>query len=104
MEGGEVFVPKMRSMKVLDVIKFLAPKCKIELIGIRPGEKLHEVLITEYEALRTKNIDNAYVIKPEFGRDLKWLDKKPIVRDNFSYSSDNMEFLVSLDKAAKIFQ
>lgn len=104
MEGGEIFVPKMRSMKVLDVIKFLAPKCKIELMGIRPGEKLHEVLITEYEASRTKNIDNAYVIKPEFGEDLKWLDKKPMVKSNFSYSSDNLEFLTSLDKAKEILR
>lgn len=104
IEGGEIFVPKMRSMKVTDVIKFLAPKCKIEIIGIRPGEKLHEVLITEYEASRTKDIGSAYAINPEFGHEIKWLKNKPSVRKDFVYSSDNAEFLVPFSKAKEILK
>jgi len=106
MGGGEIFVPKMKSLKVSDVIKYLAPKCKTEIIGIRPGEKLHEVLITEYEVPRTKDVDGAFVIKPEFkqGHDheLKWLKKKPAVKEKFRYASDCSEFLASLDKAKEI--
>lgn len=102
MGGGEIFVPKMKSLKVSDVIKCLAPKCKMEAIGIRPGEKLHETLITEYEALRTKDAGSAFVIKPEFGWDLDWLDKKPPVKTNFSYSSDSADFLAPLKNAKDI--
>lgn len=106
MEGGEIFVPKMRSLKVVDVIKFLAPKCKIELIGIRPGEKLHEVLVTDYEALRTKDNKNAFVIRPEFEftDKPKRVDKIPVVKKNFSYASNDSEFLASLDRAGEILK
>ncbi|MDE2001768.1 MAG: UDP-N-acetylglucosamine 4,6-dehydratase (inverting) [Patescibacteria group bacterium] len=104
MEGGEIFVPKMPSMKVSDVIKFLAPKCKMELIGIRPGEKLHEVLITEYEAPRTKDIGIAYAVQPEFGSEAKWLEKKPHVKADFTYASNNKEFLRGLNKAKEVLK
>ena len=66
MKGGEIFVPKMKDMAVKDVITLLAPECKVEEIGIRPGEKLHERLITQYEAPRTREIERMYVIRPEF--------------------------------------
>jgi UDP-N-acetylglucosamine 4,6-dehydratase/5-epimerase len=53
MVGGELFVPKIPSMNIMDLAKAIDPKCKIEFIGIRPGEKIHEVLITKDDALRT---------------------------------------------------
>jgi UDP-N-acetylglucosamine 4,6-dehydratase len=104
MHGGEIFVPKMKNMPVVDVIKLLTPEAKIKTIGMRPGEKLHEVLVTEYEAPRTKDIGRLYAIQPEFdnSRYTKWLDgKKPAARD-FIFASDNSAFLLSQEEAREI--
>ena len=65
MRGGEIYVPKIPSMKVHDLIRVLAPECSISVIGIRSGEKLHEVLITSDEARHTCEFDGYYVILPE---------------------------------------
>ena len=64
MHGGEVFVPKIPSMKIIDLVTALAPDCAIENIGIRPGEKLHESLLGEDEARSTLEFDDLYVIEP----------------------------------------
>ena len=104
MRGGEIFVPKMKNMRVADVIKLLAPECKIDDIGIRPGEKLHEILITEYEAKRAKELSHVYVIKPEFGStDVQWLQGKRGVSEHFSYRSNNKKFLLTVKEAKAIF-
>lgn len=104
MHGGEIFIPKMKNMSVADVIKLLAPECKIDDIGIRPGEKLHETLITEYEALRAKELEHVYVIKPEFGStDMKWLQSKLGVPKDFLYKSDNEKFLLTTKEAKVLF-
>lgn len=66
MEGGEVFVPKIASMNIADLARAIAPECRLETIGIRPGEKLHEVLIPEEEARNTIEFDDRYVILPMF--------------------------------------
>jgi len=102
MQGGEIFVPKMGNMPVYDVVKILTPECKIKVTGIRPGEKLHEVLITEYEAPRAHDIGYAYVIKPEFlpSSTTLWIDKKPRVDAGFIFASDNPVFRLK-DKEAK---
>jgi UDP-N-acetylglucosamine 4,6-dehydratase len=106
MKGGEIFVPKMKDMAVKDVITLLAPECKIEEIGIRPGEKLHERLVTQYEAPRTKEIERMYVIRPEFTNRLaalRWLDDKPGVRQPFDLSSDNQDLLLTREEASIMF-
>ncbi len=64
MAGGEVFVPKLPSMRILDLARAIAPECKIELVGIRPGEKLHEVMISRDEARQTLETEDMYVIQP----------------------------------------
>jgi UDP-N-acetylglucosamine 4,6-dehydratase (inverting) len=64
MWGGELFVPKIPSYKILDVAAAIAPEAKIEIVGIRPGEKLHEEMITVTDALSTVEFDNYYVILP----------------------------------------
>jgi UDP-N-acetylglucosamine 4,6-dehydratase len=64
MQGGEVFVPKIPSMTMLDLAKAIAPEAEVEIIGIRPGEKLHEVLISEDEARTTVELDDMYVVQP----------------------------------------
>ncbi|MGE7752402.1 UDP-N-acetylglucosamine 4,6-dehydratase (inverting) [Lysinibacillus fusiformis] len=66
MHGGEIFVPKIPSMKVVDLAKAIAPECDIEIVGIRPGEKLHEAMIMEDDARHTVEYDSYYVIQPEF--------------------------------------
>lgn len=62
--GGEIFVPKIPSYKIMDVAMAIAPTCKTEVVGIRPGEKLHEELITETDALETINLGKYYAILP----------------------------------------
>ncbi|MGE7999179.1 UDP-N-acetylglucosamine 4,6-dehydratase (inverting) [Lysinibacillus sp. NPDC093190] len=90
MHGGEIFVPKIPSMKVIDLAKAIAPECNIEIVGIRPGEKLHEAMIMEDDARHTVEFDDYYIIQPEF----PWWSKKfaeggKILPDGFSYTSDN---------------
>ncbi|MCS6824001.1 MAG: UDP-N-acetylglucosamine 4,6-dehydratase (inverting) [Cytophagaceae bacterium] len=72
--GGEIFVPKIPSFKVVDLAKAIAPDCKIEIIGIRPGEKLHEEMITETDAMNTLECENHYVILPSYN--LKWMSEQ----------------------------
>lgn len=95
MHGGEIFVPKIPSMHVVDLAKAICPECEQEIIGIRPGEKIHETMITEDDARRTVEYDDHYVIQPDF----VWWKKeyanggKP-VPEGFRYSSDtNREWL-----------
>ena len=64
MWGGELFVPKIPSYKILDVAKAVAPDCKYETVGIRPGEKLHEEMITETDALNSVEFEKYFVILP----------------------------------------
>jgi len=64
MWGGEIYVPKIPSYKILDIAEAIAPGCETEVIGIRPGEKLHEEMITETDALNTIELKNHYVILP----------------------------------------
>jgi UDP-N-acetylglucosamine 4,6-dehydratase len=96
MEGGEVFVPKIPSTKVVDLAKAIAPNAKIEIIGIRPGEKLHEDLLSEDEARHTIELEQMYVVQPAeaiwFG--YSWKDKGTSLPEGFSYTSDtNAEWL-----------
>ncbi|MEK4484802.1 UDP-N-acetylglucosamine 4,6-dehydratase (inverting) [Psychrobacillus sp. FSL H8-0484] len=88
MNGGEIFVPKIPSMNVVDLAKAIAPECEMKIVGIRPGEKLHEAMITEDDARRTVEFDTYYVIQPEFPW---WSEKKNQGRplpDGFKYTSD----------------
>ncbi len=64
MHGGEIFVKKLPSMAILDLAEVLAPGCKHEYIGIRPGEKLHEEMVCKEESLNTWDLDDMYVIQP----------------------------------------
>jgi UDP-N-acetylglucosamine 4,6-dehydratase/5-epimerase len=66
MMGGEVFIPKLPSMNIMDLVKAIASDCEIKIIGIRPGEKLHEVLLTKDDARRTIEFKDHYIILPDF--------------------------------------
>jgi UDP-N-acetylglucosamine 4,6-dehydratase len=66
MVGGELFVPKLPSMNIMDLANAIAPNCKTAIVGIRPGEKLHELMITKDDARRTLEFKDYYLIQPEF--------------------------------------
>ena len=104
MHGGEVFVPKIPSMKVVDLAKAIAPKAEVNIIGIRPGEKLHEVLISEDEARQTVELEDMYVVQPAeslwFGRD--WETKGKLLEDGFRYASDTNHQWLNIDQIGKI--
>jgi len=89
MHGGEIFVPKIPSMRLMDLAQTIAPGCEIETIGIRPGEKLHEVLVSEDEARNTVEADDRYVIQPahSWWRAENWASAKPLL-EGFRYASD----------------
>ncbi len=92
MQGGELFVPKIPSMKMTDLAKAIAPEAEIKIIGIRPGEKLHESLISEDEARTTVELEDLFVVQPSvealwFGH--AWADKGKSVPDGFTYTSAN---------------
>ena len=91
MQGGEVFVPKIPSMRMVDLAAAMAPKAEVEIIGIRPGEKLHESLIGEDEARHTVELPEMYVVQPSnalwFG--YAWENKGNSLPDGFTYTSAN---------------
>ncbi|MDP3396781.1 MAG: UDP-N-acetylglucosamine 4,6-dehydratase (inverting) [Methanoregula sp.] len=97
MHGGEVFIPKIPSMNIMDLAKAIAPDCAIDYIGIRPGEKIHEALISADEALQTIDVGDKYVILPAhpWWSNSNW-DKGRKVSDNFSYTSDQNDHWLSL--------
>ena len=90
MHGGEIFVPKIPSMKMLELAEALAPGCEMQVIGIRPGEKLHEVLLSEDEARNSLELDDMYVVQPAYAWWPKenWQHARPLP-DGFRYASDN---------------
>lgn len=92
MIGGEIFVPKIPSTTIMDLKEVLAPECKVEFVGIRPGEKLHEVLVPEDDARRTLEFGDYFIIEPELGfwepQRAQHLKTGKPCRDGFRYSSD----------------
>ena len=107
MWGGELFVPKIPSYRILDIAEALAPECKHKIVGIRPGEKLHEEMITKTDAMNTVEFDDYFAITPSFEY-LKWDlenflnesngDKGKSCKDNFSYSSDTNERFLTVEE------
>lgn len=90
MHGGEIFVPKIASMRLMDLARSIAPDCKIKIVGIRPGEKIHEVLLTEDESSRSLDIGDCFIIKPSFPwwGDSHW-DQGTSLPPCFRYSSES---------------
>ena len=105
MKGGEIFIPKIPSMKVTDLATAIAPDCEMEIVGIRPGEKLHETMITEDDARHTFDYGSYYVIQPEFPWwNVTGAKEGTILPNGFSYVSNtnnkwlNVEELRTLGK------
>jgi UDP-N-acetylglucosamine 4,6-dehydratase/5-epimerase len=97
MQGGELFVPKIPSMRVMDLARAIAPEAHIEVVGIRPGEKLHEEMIGVDDARRTYDVGDRYVVQPEFG----WWKNGHLggsaVPEGFAYTSDRNDTWLDVD-------
>jgi UDP-N-acetylglucosamine 4,6-dehydratase len=97
MKGGEVFVPKIPSMRIADLATTIAPHLAHDIVGIRPGEKMHEIMITEDDARMTVELDDRYVILPpawEESKEKFFADGARPVAERFCYASDlNAEWL-----------
>lgn len=111
MQGGEIFVPKIPSIKIVDLAKAMAPKIKHKIIGIRPGEKLHEKLCSIHEAHLTLDFKDHYLIQPS----IKFFNKNSLnfkknnskeigkpVGKNFEYRSDNNSHFLNIKEIIKI--
>ena len=105
MQGGEVFVPKIPSMRVMDLAEAVAPGCEIEFIGIRPGEKLHEVLISKDESRYALDVGDMFVIQPAhpWWKPANWSHGKPLP-DGFEYSSDKNTQWLTVEQLRKIIE
>lgn len=106
-EGGEIFIPKIPSMKIVDLARAILPKCKFKKVGIRPGEKLHEFLISCDEARNTKVFNDLYVILPQFleGSVLyEKYEKCARVPVGFSYTSDTNEKWLTQEELRKVLK
>jgi UDP-N-acetylglucosamine 4,6-dehydratase len=105
MHGGEVFVPKIPSTAIVDLAKVIAPNSQVNITGIRPGEKLHEVLVSEDEARNTIELDDMFVVQPSMslpirsrllGRDWETLGKP--LADGFRYASNTNPQWLSVEQ------
>ena len=111
MWGGELFVPKIPSYNILDIAKAIAPDCDHKIVGIRPGEKLHEEMITESDAMNTIEFDNYYVIVPsirvwsktKFQNQSNEEIGKPC-QDGFSYNSKSNNHFLSVNELRELIQ
>ncbi|MCL6611790.1 MAG: UDP-N-acetylglucosamine 4,6-dehydratase (inverting) [Peptococcaceae bacterium] len=100
MQGGELFVPKIPSMRITDLAEAVAPGCRHEYIGIRPGEKLHEVMIPEDDARNTIEMDRFYIIQPPFpwwGKRNAWTVGRQVPAD-FRYASDTNDWWLTVEE------
>jgi UDP-N-acetylglucosamine 4,6-dehydratase len=101
MRGGEIFVPKIPTMRLVDLARAIAPECRLEIVGIRPGEKLHEVMIPADESRNTFEYDTHYVIAPAF-HDWSTFDFSSNggrrVPEGFTYASDTNDHRLTVDE------
>ncbi|MBZ9577524.1 UDP-N-acetylglucosamine 4,6-dehydratase (inverting) [Patescibacteria group bacterium] len=105
MKGGEVFIPKISSMRIVDLADVIAPGVKKKIIGIRPGEKLHEILLTKEEAKHSREFDKYFVIEPEYpfwNRD-NFKERKHL-SDGFEYTSATNDKWITKEQMRKILR
>jgi len=106
MCGGELFVPKIPSMNIMDLAKAIAPECETKIVGIRPGEKLHELMITRDDSRQTLEFDNFYVIQPNFkfwDRRCSWNGGR-LVPEQFEYSSESNPWRLSIEEMRALIE
>ncbi|MDQ2689661.1 MAG: UDP-N-acetylglucosamine 4,6-dehydratase (inverting) [Chloroflexota bacterium] len=98
MRGGELYVPKIPSMRVVDLAMAMAPEARLEVVGIRPGEKLHEEMISVSDARSTLDLGDRYVIQPELDFWPKGQLEGTPLPDGFSYASDTNDRWLGVDE------
>lgn len=105
MHGGEIFIPKIPSMKLIHLAEAVAPGCMVEYIGIRPGEKLHEVLLSEDEARTAVEVEEMFVIKPShpWWQKGNWVNARQLPPD-FRYASDTNEQWLTQDQLQELIE
>ena len=105
MQGGEIFVPKLPSMKLTDLADAIAPDAKKKITGIRPGEKIHEIMITEDEARQTLEFDDFFIVKPEhpFWRKREIKGGKKLTK-NYRYSSEINDVWLTKNELMRIIK
>jgi UDP-N-acetylglucosamine 4,6-dehydratase len=106
MTGGEIFVPKLPSMKITDLAQAMLPDCRFDIVGIRPGEKLHEVMVTSDDARMTLEFDDHYVIEPSFHfwnrQDYLQSNGGKAVPEDFEYSSSGNEIWLQKEELRRM--
>lgn len=106
MWGGEIFVPKIPSYRIMDVAQAVAPDCRVEIVGIRPGEKLHEEMITITDAINTVELEDGFVILPSTPLwDIDFFMKEfngLMCPENFCYNSGNNSQWLSVGELRKL--
>jgi len=105
MHGGEIFVPKIPSMSIMDLAQAIAPDCEVKYIGIRPGEKIHEVLISEDEARHTLELEDMFIIQPlhPWWSIENWAQARPLP-EGFKYSSDTNTRWLSVEELRNLIE
>jgi UDP-N-acetylglucosamine 4,6-dehydratase len=105
LRGGEVFVPKIPSMRIVDLADVVAPGCEKETIGIRPGEKLHEVLVSRDESRFTLEFDDMYLIQPvhPWWRVHEYPNARPM-KDGAKFSSETNSWWLSREELGRIIE
>jgi UDP-N-acetylglucosamine 4,6-dehydratase/5-epimerase len=106
--GGEIFIPKLKSYKILDIANSIGPECEKKIIGIRPGEKIHEEMITESDSFNTYDLGHYYVILPsvpnwsleDFLNKVKAIKVPP----NFTYNSKNNDSWETVESLKKMIE
>jgi UDP-N-acetylglucosamine 4,6-dehydratase len=103
-QGGELFVPKIPSMRIVDLARVIAPNARREIVGIRPGEKLHEVMVPEDVARHTIELADRFVILPLFGstRTDEWKKRGKACTEGFRYSSDTNDRWVTAEELSQM--
>lgn len=107
MQGGELFVPKIPSMNIMDLARAIAPKCGHKIIGIRPGEKLHEVMITKDDSRHTLEFEDYYIVEPEFHW---WSNEGHIanggkpVKEDFKYASNTNDRWLTVEELRELIK
>jgi len=106
-KGGEIFVPKIPSMKITSLAKAIGPDCKQEIVGIRPGEKIHEVLIGEDEWRNTVEYNECYVVRQNLSLEVEELSLENGGRpcpEDFSYTSNNNLEVISIEELQAVLE
>ncbi len=106
MDGGEIFVPKIPSVSIMDLARAVAPECSTKIVGVRPGEKMHECMIPADEARMTLEFDDHYILQPSARpwrkEDPDYVAKGKRCKDGFCYSSDNNTHWLSVAEVRKM--